>query len=214
MPVFRFDSVIEEPAQRYGVVVDHALVDVLMEHAPKDDTLPLLAFAAVLYFCPIPHVLYLNRVAGFYVFFMVGGLCSEHERSWLAWIDRHVFLLLAVFTLVVVTFALPTFQALTWQEKTLIAGILSMPALHAWVRRPLLLESAALLRLGIFSFVIYLLNTPCIGLVKGVLLKWMPWDGVNFLVYAPLLMLAGTYGPIAIKHCLLRPLPLIDRITD
>lgn len=45
MPVFRFDSVIEEPAQRYGVVVDHALVDALMEHAPKDDTLPLLAFA-------------------------------------------------------------------------------------------------------------------------------------------------------------------------
>lgn len=45
MPVFRFDSIIEEPAQRYGVVVDNALVDALMEHAPKDDTLPLLAFA-------------------------------------------------------------------------------------------------------------------------------------------------------------------------
>jgi formylglycine-generating enzyme required for sulfatase activity len=45
IPVFRFDSVIEEPAKRYGVEVDHALVDALMEDAPKEDALPLLAFA-------------------------------------------------------------------------------------------------------------------------------------------------------------------------
>ena len=45
IPVFRFDSVVEEPAQRYGVDVDPALVDALMEDAPKEDALPLLAFA-------------------------------------------------------------------------------------------------------------------------------------------------------------------------
>jgi formylglycine-generating enzyme required for sulfatase activity len=45
IPVFRLDSVVEEPAKRYGVVVDDALVDALMEDAPKDDALPLLAFA-------------------------------------------------------------------------------------------------------------------------------------------------------------------------
>jgi formylglycine-generating enzyme required for sulfatase activity len=45
IPVFRFDSVVEEPAKRYGVAVDHALVDALMEDAPKEDALPLLAFA-------------------------------------------------------------------------------------------------------------------------------------------------------------------------
>jgi formylglycine-generating enzyme required for sulfatase activity len=45
IPVFRFDSVIEEPAKRYGVEVEHALVDALMEDAPKEDALPLLAFA-------------------------------------------------------------------------------------------------------------------------------------------------------------------------
>jgi hypothetical protein len=42
IPVFRFDSVVEEPAKRYGVA---ALVDALMEDAPKEDALPLLAFA-------------------------------------------------------------------------------------------------------------------------------------------------------------------------
>jgi len=45
IPVFRFDSVVEEPAKRYGIEVDHALVDALMEDAPKEDALPLLAFA-------------------------------------------------------------------------------------------------------------------------------------------------------------------------
>ena len=45
IPIFRFDSVVEEPAKRYGVEVDNVLVDALMEDAPKEDALPLLAFA-------------------------------------------------------------------------------------------------------------------------------------------------------------------------
>jgi hypothetical protein len=45
LPVFRFDSVVEEPAKRYGVEVDNVLVDALMDDAPKEDALPLLAFA-------------------------------------------------------------------------------------------------------------------------------------------------------------------------
>ena len=45
IPVFRFDSVVEEPAKRYGVDVDDRLVDGLTEDAPKEDALPLLAFA-------------------------------------------------------------------------------------------------------------------------------------------------------------------------
>jgi Novel STAND NTPase 1/TIR domain len=45
IPVFRFDTVVEDPAKRYGVEVDKVLVDALMEDAPKEDALPLLAFA-------------------------------------------------------------------------------------------------------------------------------------------------------------------------
>jgi TIR domain len=45
LPVFRFDSVVEEPAKRYSVEVDTVLVDALMDDAPKEDALPLLAFA-------------------------------------------------------------------------------------------------------------------------------------------------------------------------
>jgi len=45
LPVFRFDDVAEDPAARYGVAVDPALTDALMEDAPGKDALPLLAFA-------------------------------------------------------------------------------------------------------------------------------------------------------------------------
>ncbi len=45
IPVFRFTDVVEEPAKRYGVAVDIELVDRLMAEAPKEDALPLLAFA-------------------------------------------------------------------------------------------------------------------------------------------------------------------------
>ena len=45
IPVFRFDHVVEEPAKRYGVAVDVELIDRLMEDAPREDALPLLAFA-------------------------------------------------------------------------------------------------------------------------------------------------------------------------
>jgi len=41
---YRFDSLIEEPARRYGVRVDQQLVEALIEDAPKEDALPLLAF--------------------------------------------------------------------------------------------------------------------------------------------------------------------------
>ena len=45
VPAFRFDSVVEEPAKRYGVAVEDPLVYALVEDAPKEDALPLLAFA-------------------------------------------------------------------------------------------------------------------------------------------------------------------------
>ena len=45
LSISRFVNVVEAPAKRYGVSVDPALVDALIEDAPKEDVLPLLAFA-------------------------------------------------------------------------------------------------------------------------------------------------------------------------
>ena len=45
IPGYRFESVVEEPAKRYDVEVDHALVDAVIGDAPTEGALPLLAFA-------------------------------------------------------------------------------------------------------------------------------------------------------------------------
>ena len=45
LPAFRFSDVVEEPAKRYGVTIDPALIDQLIADAPQDDSLPLLAFS-------------------------------------------------------------------------------------------------------------------------------------------------------------------------
>ncbi len=44
VPAFQFVRVIEEPAERYGVRVDPALVAAVIEDAPRENALPLLAF--------------------------------------------------------------------------------------------------------------------------------------------------------------------------
>lgn len=175
---------------------------------------PVLMLAALLYVLPIPHVLYLNRVADYYVFFLLGGLAARHEAAWLSWMDRYALPLFGVFLALVVFQMSPAATPIPWHARVFVAGVVSMPALHGMVRRRFLSESRLLLFLGVFSFVIYLFNTPCIGLLKGLMLKFIPWDGVNFLLYAPLLMAFGTFGPILIKKYLLRPFPAIDRITD
>jgi hypothetical protein len=44
VPVFRFESVVADPAKRYGVQIDEELVSALINDAPEEDALPLLAF--------------------------------------------------------------------------------------------------------------------------------------------------------------------------
>jgi peptidoglycan/LPS O-acetylase OafA/YrhL len=173
----------------------------------------LVALAALLYALPVPHVIYLDRVARYYVFFALGGLAAVAGERWLTAVDRWTWAALATFSGVLIA---TLFSAITLTPETslLVCGVLSMPALHGLIRTPPLCESRGLLTIGTFSFVIYLLNTPCIGLLKGLMLKVMSWDGPNFLLYAPLLMAAGTFGPMLIKRYVLQRVPRLDRMTD
>lgn len=178
----------------------------------RERLLPVVLGALCLYFAPMPHVLYLDRVATYLVFFVIGGACVQREAAWLAVLDRRAWSLLAVFVFVAVAF--PFTQIIDWHVKVLIVGTLSMPALHGLVRHRPFRDSAPLLWFGAFSFVIYLLNTPFIGLIKGAMLRFVPWDGPAFLLYAGLMMVGGTLGPIMVKRCIFRFVPAIDRMTD
>jgi hypothetical protein len=91
-------------------------------------------------------------------------------------------------------------------------GLTSISALMFFVRLPAIRFSKVLLTWGKYSVVIYLFNTLFIGLVKGVGLKVMPWDGLNFLVYFPLLAAAGMLLPMAFKKWVLAKWPPLDRM--
>lgn len=173
----------------------------------------LLAFAVALYLSPAPHVMYLDRVASFYVFFVLGGLAADLGERWLRALDLCAPWFLAML-LAAVTAALAFGDSLNRASMFLLCGLISMPALHGLVRRPRWSRSKFLLTVGSYSFAIYLLNTPCIGLAKALLWKLNTWDGERFLLYAPVLMVAGTLAPILIKTLLLKRVPAFDSITQ
>ena len=182
-------------------------------HVTGNRTYLLVAIAAILYVLPVPHILFLDRVTRFYLFFAIGGLAADAGQRWLTLMDRFAWWALAALgvSLIAIPILAPTMPA---EVSLLICGVLSMPALHGLIRTSRLSSSSTLLRVGAYSFVIYLLNTPFIGLLKGAMLAFFPWDGPNFLIYAPLLMAAGTLGPMWVKHSLLRHAPPLDRMTD
>jgi fucose 4-O-acetylase-like acetyltransferase len=172
----------------------------------------LLVLALVLYVLPVPHVMYLDRVARFMGFFVMGGLAAEAGQSWLDSIDRH-FAWALVALVATLWLALTVFSSWNPDVALFVCGTLSMPALHGLVRQRYFAASSVLLTLGAYSFIIYLLNTPFIGLVKGAMLKVLPWDGVNFLLYVPALTLAGTLLPILLRRYVLTRVPALDRMT-
>jgi hypothetical protein len=57
------------------------------------------------------------------------------------------------------------------------------------------------------------MNTLTMGFLKGLLLKFMPWDGLNFLIYLPLLLVAGIIVPIIIHKYILSKIGYLGKIT-
>ncbi len=182
----------------------------------RGNSLLLLGVAAVVYFLPVPPIMYLDRAATYFIFFVIGGLAAEAGDRWLRLLDRNVaWSLIALAATVASALVAYYLGVLKYPDiSLLVCGIVSMPALHGLVRKAPWSNSRLLLTLGAFSFVIYILNTPAIGLAKALMWKVAPWDGVNFLIYAPVLLAAGLLVPIAIKRWVFRRLPAVDRMTQ
>lgn len=184
----------------------------------------LFAIALVLYFVPVPHVMYLDRAATFYVFFMIGGLAAESTDRWMNFVDRTDWLFGGILAAAIGScfflFTTAYSEPIYWlgsdsgRIALLTCGCLSIPALHGLVRRPFAARSTFLIVLGTYSFVIYLLNTPSIGVAKGVMWHFADWNGARFLVYAPVLLVTGIAGPILIKRLLLTRVRALDTITS
>ena len=185
-----------------------ALLDGRMQRLPW-----LLGGALLLFSVPVPPYIYLDRVATFAPFFLMGALARFAGIRWEGIIDRFWPLAMAVFLAVLFGVALGGRDA---KGLTLmLAGTISLPALHGCLRnlRTNWLQRG-LLTLGRYSFIIYLFNTLFIGATKGLLLFAWSWDGPHFPAFACALMSGGLAGPIMLKRYALRRFRVLDRLTD
>ena len=172
----------------------------------------LLILGLILYCVTLPQYLYLDHIGKYAVFFGIGALAATKGEDWNRFVDsywRHFLILLLC-----AVFLVGCFGA-AWPEKyeLLPIGILSMPALHGLVRHLPAKPAPVFLWLGRNSFMIYLFNTICIGLAKGVLLRVTSWNGSHFLPFAGVLMVSGSLGPILLKRTVFQRFKLIERYT-
>ncbi|MDE2238606.1 MAG: acyltransferase [Rhodospirillales bacterium] len=174
----------------------------------------LLAASLLLCWLPMPAYLYVDRVFAYAPFFLMGAAAGFAEPRWSQMMDRAWPWTLAALLAGLICVAL---WARSGEQEALMLplGALSMLALHGAMRRikPGRTQTA-LLFFGRYSFMIYLGNTICIGVAKGVMLRFISWNGVHFLFYAPVLLAAGLFGPIALKHYGFARMPALNRLTD
>jgi fucose 4-O-acetylase-like acetyltransferase len=158
----------------------------------------LLISGLCIYFLPLPPFLYLDHIGKYAVFFGIGAWAAGQGDHWNAFVDRSwpYFLIVLLCAVAAVGCC-----GAAWPVKMdlLPIGFISMPALHGLVRNLPVRFAPIFLWLGRNSFMIYLFNTICIGLAKGLLLRVTSWDGAHFLPFAIALMISGSLGPILLK---------------
>ena len=147
---------------------------------------------------------------------MLGGMASLHLVSYLHFLDRWSTLCIGLFALLLVLWPPPFHFSLSPLAPTVrpaIIALLSLPGLHALIRRPGFNNSRTLLLIGRYSFVIYLFNTIMIGAAGAMMRPLMSLDGYKFLIGGPILLAAGIAGPVLLKVGVLRRIKRLDEMT-
>ncbi|HJY77962.1 MAG TPA: acyltransferase [Burkholderiales bacterium] len=162
--------------------------------------MPLLIVGVALQFGAWPQLFMLDCVVEYLPFFALGMLLWMCRGAWARITPGLLWSSSALFAALLATSV--------WLEPPKwLVGAASVPAVLAWMQSLPPRPQAWLAVLGRASLAIYLMNTIAIGLTKGVMLKFLPWDGVNFLLYFPLLTLAGIAAPILILQLATRYFP-------
>ncbi len=173
---------------------------------------PHLALGAIVLATGLPDRLYLNKAAEVALYFAIGALAGERVHALDGPLRRFGPLLLPIFAALLVAYE---FVPEPWRAPVMLAtALVSIPAIHGTVLALHGQRPAWSHVFGRYTFAIYLLNTIAIGVAKGVMLRVMPWDGANFLLFFPVLMAAGVLGPIIVKLTLFRLHRGLDRMTD
>ncbi len=172
--------------------------------------LPLLVIGILIHFFRPTHYFAIFSYDEYFLYFVLGMISIKYRQLVLDYLNKYRILFLFLFFM---SFSLLFFNIHGSQSK-LIISLFSILALHSLMLTQLFDENKQVFLFAKFTFVIYLLNTITIGLTKGLILKYFSWDGYWFLFFAPIILLAGLYGPILIKKYLLSKITYLDKITN
>lgn len=187
----------------YILFLLNALVPILL-WCSQQRFLPILIVSAILPFIPVPIAFGLNVICQYLVFFLLGGWVIANYEKYTTFLDHYRWIVIAVFFMVLVL--------VNPQQMWLMLGLLSLPALHALVRQPVVARWNFLALWGEYTFAIYLMNTIAIGVCKAFITKITTWDGPHFFFVAPLLLLGGIFLPILAKRYVFVRIPWLNKM--
>jgi fucose 4-O-acetylase-like acetyltransferase len=165
-----------------------------------------LPVCLILHFMELPGLFALSSLGEYAFVFFLGCVAGEHYAAYSNWISRYGAAFVTPFLVVLC-------YATEWGIPKFAMGLLAIPACQALVSLKLADSWGFLKTLSYYTFPIYLMNTLFIGLTKGVLFKFATWDNFNFLWFAPVLLVAGTLGPIIAQELIIKRSRLLKQIV-
>lgn len=181
----------------------------------RNNTKILIIFSIILNFLTIiynfPKLFALNLFCEYLFYFNLGQLyVFQKEKIEVLINSNNSFLFIILFV-----FSFITMNILPGQINKVIISIFSIPAAFVIIKYSLNIKKIFnyFLHLGEYTFTIYLMNTIFIGLAKGILFKFFSWNGINFFIYLPILLLSGLILPIVTYEKLFSKSRFLARIT-
>ncbi|MDX8127144.1 acyltransferase family protein [Methylomonas sp. OY6] len=172
--------------------------------------LPLIVvFGFALEFVPVTNAFMLDRFCEYFLFFSLWVFIVANYEVYLSVIEKYSYVFILLFFLSFLT--IPFFAD---NVSKVIIGICSLPALQVIMRRGGFSNMNVWQIYGLYTYSIYLMNTIFIGVVKGIILSFTTWDGLNFIPISVCLLIGGVYGPIFVKKFIFSRAPFLDRITS
>jgi fucose 4-O-acetylase-like acetyltransferase len=170
-------------------------------------TLILYLFQAAV---PVTQYFLLERFMECAFFFSLGFIFISFYDQITKQINKYAFAFIILF---IASFF--TRQFIEGDYNALIISIFSIPAIYSivnfsfWGNK---IEST-LLVLADYTFSIYLFNTIFIGLTKGVMFKFISWDGPNLFLYIPILLFTGIIFSIWLQKYVLAKNTYLNKIS-
>lgn len=192
----------------YVLLVYYIIIPILL-FICKGELKYLLLIGILIHFLPMPNYFALDQIVQYLFFFVLGIYAMKNWEYYISILDKYNIAFIIVFFM---SLSL-NYAHISGSVSKFLIGMASLPALHSFVRMQIVSNDTALRLLGKFTFSIYLLNTICIGVVKGITLKFISWEGENFFFFFILLSLSGTLLPILIKRSLFKRISWLDQIT-